>query len=317
MKRINYPARNSLEFLALKEDYKSIYTNDELSEMQKEWNRWKSRYNVTNISETVEELLLADIDVLVDVFERFKTLPIPQKITGGNGRTERSLQYKELDKIFKYANKYDKRIAKFFCDQADNLGLCSCSYCELAYINSYELTNGTSRTNKHHFDIDHYLPKMLCPILGLSLFNFVPSCQVCNSRIKSSRLIGTTKAELVKYSPVSDTYAFDSNVKICLRMRKGPNTDFRKKEEYYIHFKCKNNFREIVDFFHLEERYEFHKLEAMRIKQIEARYPQSARKMIAHLLGCSETKVREDLFHENYLQNNNRCFSKLTRDMLH
>ena len=57
-------------------------------------------------------------------------------------------------------------------------------------------------------------------------------------------------------------------------------------------------------------------MEAMRIKQLKAHYPQSARRKIARLLGTSEKKVREDLFHEHYLKDNGRCFAKLTRDML-
>ena len=73
-------------------------------------------------------------------------------------------------------------------------------------------------------------------------------------------------------------------------------------------FRCKNGFRKDVRFFHLQERYEFHKLEAIRIKKLRQQYPLSARRKIARLLGVSESVVKEDLFHEQYMKDSNRCF---------
>ena len=317
MKRIKYPERGTQEFDDIKDAYKAIYSAAELAKMETDWADWKMRNGVTTITETVEELMVADVDVLSDVYDKFVNLgQVKEKVPNGKGGLERSLEYKELDDIFKYYQHYDSRIAKFFRDHAEELGICSCHYCELAYVNTYQVIVGNKAIVHQHFDVDHYLPKTHCPILGLSLFNFVPSCQVCNSRIKSSRLIGANKADWAKFSPVSETYGFEDNVKIRLRMHRGPDTTFKKKGEYYIYFRCKNGFREPVDFFHLEERYEFHKPEAMRIKQLKARYPQSARRNIARLLGITEGRVREDLFHEHFLKDNNRCFAKLTSDML-
>ena len=36
-------------------------------------------------------------------------------------------------------------------------------------------------------DLDHFYNKDIFPLFALSFFNFVPSCQVCNSRLKSTR----------------------------------------------------------------------------------------------------------------------------------
>ena len=316
MRRIDYPIRGTTEFKALKDAYKNIYNATELSQMQTDWDDWKARNYVTTIPETVEQLMLSDVDVLADVYERFAALSIRRKMPGPRGRDVRSTELKELDAIFRYTQHYDDRIAKFFCDHADELHVSSCHYCELAYVNTYKVIIGRIATSYQHFDVDHFLPKTKCPIIGLSLFNFVPSCQVCNSRIKSSRTVGKTKTEWIHFSPVKDSYNFDKDVTIRLRMHRGPDTSFRKKGEYYVYFRCKNGFRTEVDFFHLEERYEFHKMEAMRLKRLKARYPQSARKKIARIIGKTEAEVREDLFHKKYLKDNQRCFAKLTEDML-
>lgn len=40
--------------------------------------------------------------------------------------------------------------------------------------------NKTKKTTAH---LDHFYPKSDYPFLALSLYNFVPSCQICNSRL--------------------------------------------------------------------------------------------------------------------------------------
>lgn len=316
MRRIDYPKRDTSEFEDLKKAYKEIYSIPELDQMQSDWDDWKTRNHVTTIPETAEDLLLADVDILADVYERFSSLPIRRKMPGPNGHDERSTELKELDKIFNYTRHYDDRIAEFFCDHADELHINSCHYCELAYVNTYRVSTGRAYKYYRHFDVDHFLPKAECPIIGLSLFNFVPSCQVCNSRIKLGETVGTDKREWIQFSPANETYAFDKNVAIRLRMHNGPDTSFKKKGNYYIYFRCKNGFSTEVEFFHLEERYEFHKMEAMRLKKLKAEYPQSAIRKIAGMLQKNESEVKEDIFHKKYLKDNHRCFAKLTEDML-
>ena len=284
--------------------------------MQRRWYYWKRKNGVTTIPETVRQLLVADVATIANIYERFVSLPIPTTESREKGRDKRSKELKYLDEIFKYSNHFDSRIAKFFCDRADQLHISSCHYCELAYVNTYSVISGGDAEVHKHFDLDHFLPKSKCPILGLSLFNFVPSCQVCNSRIKSNDTIGANIIEWVRFNPVSETYSFDNNVTIRLRMHKGPDTTFRKKGEYYVYFRCRNGFDIPVNIFHLEERYEFHKLEAMRLKKLKTQYPYSACRKIAHLLGKTIVEVEEDLFHKRFLTDNNRCFAKLTRDIL-
>ena len=56
------------------------------------------------------------------------------------------------------------------------IGIEICPYCQRNYISSYG--------KKTTADLDHFYPKSLYPFLALSLYNFIPSCQVCNSRFK-------------------------------------------------------------------------------------------------------------------------------------
>lgn len=321
MKKIEYPERGSTEFENLVNAYKAIYTD--LAQKETDWAQWKKDYHARIIKESVEDLLEADVDQIADVYERFVNLAIPAKMPNPKGgKDQDSVQFKKLKAIFNYTNKYDDKIAEFFEVHAEELHISTCHYCEMAYVNAYTLsspripTAGATYVTRRQFDVDHFLPKAECPIIALSLFNFVPSCQVCNSRIKLWFRLGKDKAEWAKFNPAGKDYSMDDDVKIRLRMWQRPDTKFRKKGNYYIYFRCKNGFRKAIDFFHLEERYEFHKVEAMRLRELKAKYPQSTIKKLAKFLGKKASDVKEDIFHEKYLSEKDWCFAKLTRDIL-
>ena len=63
----------------------------------------------------------------------------------------------------------------------DDLGITVCPYCNRQYINSYYDDNNHKKVTA---DIDHFRPKSIYPHLALSLYNFIPSCSICNSRLK-------------------------------------------------------------------------------------------------------------------------------------
>lgn len=56
----------------------------------------------------------------------------------------------------------------------------SCPYCNMNYINNYTKDEKVKTTA----DLDHFLCKDKYPYLALSLYNFIPSCTICNSRLK-------------------------------------------------------------------------------------------------------------------------------------
>ena len=59
------------------------------------------------------------------------------------------------------------------------MGIEVCPYCQRNYISSYD--------EKTTADLDHFYPKSLYPFLALCLYNFIPSCQICNSRFKGNK----------------------------------------------------------------------------------------------------------------------------------
>ncbi len=58
----------------------------------------------------------------------------------------------------------------------------TCPYCNRQYISCWELEK--NKKVKSTADIDHFFIKSRYPILSLCLYNFIPCCHVCNSRLK-------------------------------------------------------------------------------------------------------------------------------------
>lgn len=72
-------------------------------------------------------------------------------------------------------------------DLLNSLGIKTCPYCNRQFITSYIKGN----SNKTTADLDHYYQKSLFPLFATSSFNFIPSCNVCNSLMKGERYAET------------------------------------------------------------------------------------------------------------------------------
>ena len=86
-----------------------------------------------------------------------------------------------LKRIFDY-RKYIYRNG--FRDKILNaIGINVCPYCGRQFISSYV----KDVDEKNSADLDHFFVQEHYPYLALSLFNFVPSCHICNSRLKHEK----------------------------------------------------------------------------------------------------------------------------------
>ena len=315
MKRIKYELLKATgDDKKFEDEYKDIFRST-LAVMEANWVNWKAIHDKNGtIPATVEFLLTADFHTLVDVYKRFLAVGIPEKVYGRRSLVKNPV-LTDLEKVFNYTRGFDGEIADFFVKWSEKLEIRSCYYCEMSYVNSYSVLEkkGRSVVIKRQFDLDHFLPKAKCPCVGLSLYNFVPSCQVCNSRIKSNKMPNVTFDEYEQISPTSSMAKFDDNIIVRLVMR--PTGKYLLSGRY-IYLRARRPYRQYVDFFKLNERYSFHKPEAERLKRLKARYPKSNIKKIAKLLGYREKEVEEDIFNMSYLREKGRCFEKFTRDLL-
>lgn len=178
-----------------------------------------------------------------------------------------------------------------------------------------------------HFDLDHFLDKARCPIIALSVFNFVPSCSICNQRLKHSNVPGDLNVRsLCHHSPTCNNYTFETDVKIKVETDTGiPYLDYVKnKDKCRIEFVCngRKGYEQEVKRFHLRERYQFHKIEALRLMDMRQRYDHASNiSEISRLVyGDSSEKnkrrVKDDIYQTYFKEHNSRTFSKLFKDIL-
>ena len=325
----------------LNERYITHLFGKKLKEIKKSWKDLRREIEDTcgaidKIPKNIRDILTADYSKLVDIFRAYLNLEkLPQKTK------------KKIIELFDY-KKYQPKIAEFFMDPKNKFQIHVCHYCGIAYINVYEKQNDDEDKDAskealkksipekksdsikvlsgNHFDLDHELAKASCPLLALSLYNFVPSCPICNQKLKRSATIGSKedKKELIKLSPTSDKYDFDKNVLFYITPKRMSTFGFlRNLEEYRIDMKCHDkSFEKSIGLFRLKQRYNYHKVFALRLLDLKERYSPGSIKMISNLLqgSCSEKyteeQIREDIFGEEYSKVGHRAFDKLRKDIL-
>jgi len=170
------------------------------------------------------------------------------------------------------------------------LGIEVCPYCNRNFISKYE-RNGKLKTTA---DLDHFYPKALFRLFSLSLWNFVPSCQICNSRFKLAKGIEIKNPfwEKINYEDLKFTYELNENSTTDLFFKKSSNFD--------IAIQCNNDeYRNNLELFELEKLYNSHKYLASEILFKKEKYNSTYNQLFNNLfeeLELSEQERNEFLF---------------------
>lgn len=279
------------------------------------------RQYAPHLPENLEDVFIASYELLVTLFLELKNIP--------NDLNEEIKTLFDYDKYYKGYGKYSEHIRDFFCKYADELNLYSCAYCECAYTGHYDTEEYNKTVTKGFFDLDHFFPKADYPLFALSLYNFVPSCQICNSRVKGRKnflefynidIAQVSKAEekLLHLSPVSKKYDFEKSVFIRY-IPKLHKIEGREKNEvtyknwhyeplsqeaaenYEVLFDTdfsndrnnKDASETIIDSMKLNERYNSAAIrnDGLYLLDLKKRYPVSHIKMMSDLLSKSKHYV--------------------------
>jgi len=160
---------------------------------------------------------------------------------------------------------------------------------------------------KNHFTLDHFLPKAECPILALSLYNFVPSCYSCNSKFKKE--IKLLESYL---SPTSKDFSVGKDIKF-----KAYYKDKVKKSNLTLEMKYPKNIQSYILTFKLKGRYEFHKNEAFELIEKQEKYSETRIDEIANILKISPHQVKKDIFGKELFEGDiqDKSFTKMKRDV--
>ncbi len=239
---------------------------------------------------TLEELLCGSFEKLQEIKSRLGDM------------SERD----DVKVLFNYETKFQTPISKFF---EKHVEVHTCYFCNIEFINTF-ITQDEKM--KNGFTLDHYIDKGKYPYLALSLYNLIPSCYTCNTKVKGIHPIETL-------SPSSKYFDFKNKVKFKTFIQNS-NLQIDSEEDFALLLKedFSDIYEQYIDILELNGRYAYHKYKVIEMINKRKAYPDSRIKELAALTQKTHEEVKQDLFGA-YLYDaddlHKRPLSKLTRDI--
>lgn len=190
-----------------------------------------------------------------------------------------------------------------------------CPYCNRQYISNYKKNKKTKKTTA---DLDHFYPKSIFQLFSLSLYNFIPACQICNRYFKGKNI------KKILY-PFEKEFGIDAKFGInvydmdaCYGLSDHFDIDIDINDE-------SSNKEEIInsiDVFNLESIYQNHKTYVQEILQKkELIYTDTYLEMMNNTFNeLNFTKEQIDTFYYGFninddINKDTKPLGKLTRDI--
>lgn len=263
---------------------------------------------------TAKKLLIGNFRFLTKVYWAFTTY-----LSGKCARDRASILKAFVDGGFKY-DSHKGDIRRFLMDAANGFEIHNCVYCDLEDITTFAKADGTEM---RRFDTEHVLDKGECPLVALSLYNFVPSCVTCNSpAIKGTKTIGDTEEEILKLSPTADSYDFEGKVKFEVKMVTPGVADLKATshaDDYDVEFVVgEATYQKTIDLFELKQRYNHGIVKSELLKWRDRRryYSDNKVREIANLKMVSFDEMFEDIFELELRRREHYPMEKARRDIM-
>lgn len=211
--------------------------------------------------------------------------------------------------IFKYSDlgRDNKSIIK------SDMDVPVCPYCNIDY--TYSFTNNEKK-NTSTADLDHFYVQSKYSQYSLCLYNFIPSCQVCNSRMKLRKKM-TVNTHIYPHKESFEKKA-KFEVSNLVDVYLNGNMPVLKLNIYNDEDKrvAKSN-----DVFEIENRYEYHKGYAKELLEKSVIYNETYREELNETMTSIFKKnynIKSLIFGNELLEEDTRKISlgKLKRDLL-
>ena len=258
------------------------------------------------IKQNIEYILKAKPDEFEDVIAKIK-----QNNIDNNRLKKAFVGGKDCGGSIGYTKFSSKGTATYNAyDLAQKLKINVCPYCNRNY--TFTIKDKNSKSTRP--DFDHFYDKGTHPVLALSFYNLIPSCILCNSRLKSTAKFST----ITHLHPYKDS--FNDYAKFRLKII---NSKFFYDEKGFdlkletIDDKAKK----IKEDFALETLYQEHKDIVLELIQKREIYPDSYIDDLFHQYEGTLFKNREDVLRHitgGYIEDkdiNKRPLSKLIKDI--
>ena len=295
--------------MTLESRYRAIYAH---AGIQRKWN--KQIASCPELATTLpngvtpDDLLTMRYEDLVDVYNGYRL------VYNGLSVARQTALNKAAAAVFTYGS-YRGKIAGFLTDSQNGFEIYNCVYCDLFDVRPVKKL-------ARQFDTEHILDKGKCPLVGLSLYNFCPACDTCNTRCKDTKPIGSTPVLMKKLSPTAKGYDFENKVRFVLNII-SPDAVGRIRPEhpewYDVDFEYKDtDYNEVVELFNLKPRYNLpqHKQDAIDWRFKANKYKGIALAVSAMFHLNTIEQEREELFRYNAKKRAHSEKLKLLKDMM-
>ena len=211
-------------------------------------------------------------------------------------------------------------IARFLMNPINGFEIHNCVYCDLEDVTSFTKADGT---NVRKFETEHVLDKGECPLVALSLYNFVPSCGTCNGpAIKGTKPIGDTPNEIVRLSPTVEGYDFEKKVRFDVNYLNPALDDLNElthPDDYEIVFDVKDEvYKKSINLFQLHSRYNnvIPKSELLKWREKRRNNPDNIVRQFAEIRKTTFEVVFEEMFELDLRRQKHYPMEKARRDVM-
>lgn len=302
---------SSRDITELHTAYKKLYKHD----LNKKWDKYVQKCpdlgGAMKPNMTAKKLLVADFGQLVDVY--FHYLNYINSLS----EAQRTAVINAAEKVFTYSS-FSTKIANFLLDPENKFEIHNCVYCDTECVSSFIKKGKRVR----RFETEHVLDKGKCPLVALSLHNFVPSCGICNGpKVKGTNTIGTTEVEIKCLSPTNPSYNFWHKVLFVVNPRLPNIADIKREDKpynYEIDFYYKDRLYErSVELFGLKERYNNdYLMDALKLLDDKDRLTPKFVADAAAIFGMTSEEYLENHFMVAKYRKEHKPFRKIREDLL-
>ncbi|GCD10346.1 hypothetical protein [Clostridium tagluense] len=227
--------------------------------------------------------------------------------TNSSGDVNKLCDIEKFNDMIKFFFSYEMLNDKQRHIILNTLDIVVCPYCNRQYITSYE----PSENKKDKIDVlatadlDHFYPKAKFQLFSLSLYNFVPACQICNSRMKIDKPIeilypyAECFGDEVKFEVIPVDKKNEGKSLFDLLYGKDDTLKFEKYrisiDRSSISDKKKKKYVDgSIEMFQLEQVYQSHKEYAAEIIRTNAIYGSNVHDSVMNTLFNNEPLLNKD-----------------------
>ncbi len=220
-----------------------------------------------------------------------------------------------LQRTFSEAHFFNKATPKYNAYHlCESIGLKTCPYCNILFIST--VMPGRPKKLVTRPPLDHFYANTLFPLLAISFYNLIPSCDKCNSRFKLASPIH----HLTHLNPYAGEFGDDCAFQLR-GFRKIDDILAPKGKDFSIRLKNMtgdDRFDGNEELFHLNDMYSMHRFEARNCLIKSVNFSQATIESMAKIAGKTGTDTYSLLF-EGRLDLHNlhlSPLSKLKRDIV-